>query len=100
MTQQKSKKYLNKIITDAKTKRNQLQGYKAAITKQFKSGSISEAARQVENKRIGNARVTLNAYIKHKNKVKTMKGSGIRKKQRGGNVVFFNNPNQVIKNWN
>ena len=26
-----------------------------------------------------------------------MKGSGIRKKQRGGNVVFFNNPNQLVK---
>ena len=44
----------------------------------------------MENKRIDNARVALNAYINHyENKVKTMKGSGIRKKkQRGGNVIF------------
>ena len=26
-----------------------------------------------------------------------MKGSGLRRKHRGGNVVFFNNPNQLIK---
>ena len=98
MTQQKNRKYLNKIINDAKTKRNQLKGYKAALTKQFKSGSISEAARQMENNRIDNARVTLNAYIKHyENKVKTMKGSGLRKKQRGGNVVFFNDRKQLLK---
>ena len=97
MTQKKNKKYLNKIINDAKTRRNQLKGYKSAITKKFKSGSISEAMRQMENKRIDNARVTLNAYINHyENKVKTMKGSRVRKKQRGGNVVFFNDPNQLI----
>ena len=85
MTQQKNKKYLNKIINDAKTRRNQLKGYKAAMTKQFKSGSISEAASQMENKRMNNARVTLNANLEHyENKFKTMKGSGIRKKQTGG----------------
>ena len=93
MTQQK-----NKIINDPKTRRNQLKGYKSHATKQFKSGKITEATRQMENKRRDNARMTLNAYINHyENKVKTMKGSGIRKKQRGGNVVFFNNPNQLVK---
>ena len=46
MTQQKNQKYINKIINEAKTKRNQLKGYKASITKQFNSGSISEAIRQ------------------------------------------------------
>ena len=99
MTQQKkNRQYFNKIINDAQTRRNQLKGYKAAITKQFKRGSISEAARQMENKRIDNARVTLNAYIKHyENKVKTMKGYGLRKKQIGGNVIFFNNPKQLLK---
>ena len=78
MPQQKNRKCLNKIIKEVKNKRNQLKGYKAAITKEFKNGSISEVARQMENKTIGNTRVTLNAYIKHyENKVKTMKGSGL-----------------------
>ena len=54
----------------------------------------------MENKRIDNVRVTLKAYFEHyENKVKTMKGSGIRKKQRGGNVIFFNNPKQLIKKF-
>ena len=26
-----------------------------------------------------------------------MKGSGIRRKQRGGNVMFFNNPKELLK---
>ena len=97
MTQQKNKKYLNKIINEAKTKRNQLKGYKTSITKQFNSGLISEAMKQQENKRIHNARKTLNEYIKHyENKIETIKGSG-RKKQKGGNVIFFNKPKELVK---
>ena len=97
MTQQKNKKYLNKIINKAKIKRNQLKGYKTSITKQFNSGLISEAMKQQENKRIDNARKTLNEYIKHyENKIETIKGSG-RKKQKGGNVIFFNKPKELIK---
>ena len=97
MTKQKKKKYLNKIINAAKTKRNQLKGYKGSISKRFKSGLISEAVKQQEYKRIDNARVTLNAYIEHyENKIETMKGSGM-KKQKGGNVIFFNKPKELIK---
>ena len=97
MTQRKNKKYLNKIVNDAKFKRNQLKGYKTSITKQFNSGLISEAVKQQEYKRIDNARVTLNAYIEHyENKIETMKGSGM-KKQKGGNVIFFNKPKELIK---
>ena len=97
MTKQKNKKYLNKIINEAKTKRNQLKEYKTSITKQFNSGLISEAMKQQENKRIDNARNTLNKYIKHyENKIETIKGSG-RKKQNGGNIIFFNKPKELIK---
>ena len=97
MTPKKTKAYLKKIVNEAKTKRNQLKGYKGSISKQFKSGSISEAVKQQEYKRIDNARFTLNAYIEHyENKIETMKGSGM-KKQKGGNVIFFNKPKELIK---
>ena len=79
-------------------KRNQLKGYKAQVTKEYNSGTISETERQYRNKRIDNARGVLNEYIKHyESKVKTMKGSGIRGKQRGGNIMFFNNTKQLLK---
>ena len=101
MTPQKTKAYLNKIINNANFKRKQLSGFKANVTKKYKSGNLSEAERQIQNKRIDNARVVLNEYIKHYNtKLKTMKGSGIKgrgRRQRGGNVVFFNNPKQLLK---
>ena len=101
MTPQKTKAYLNKIINNANFKRKQLSGFKANVTKKYKSGNLSEAERQMQNKRIDNARVVLNEYIKHYNtKLKTMKGSGIKgrgKRQRGGNVVFFNDVKQLLK---
>ena len=62
-------------------------------------GTITQAEQQLMYKRLDNARATLNAYIKHyETKLKTMKGSGLTKKQKGGNVVFFNDPNQLLKN--
>ena len=101
MTPQKTRTYLKKIVNEAELKRNQLKGYKSNVTKKFNRGEISTAERQERNKRIDNARVTLNEYIKHYDtKLKTIKGYGIRsrgKKQRGGNVMFFNDPNQLLK---
>ena len=101
MTPQKTKAYLNKIIKNANFKKKQLSGFKANVTKQYKKGQISEADRQVMNKRIDNTRVVLNEYIKHYDtKLKTMKGSGIKgrgRRQRGGNVVFFNDVKQLLK---
>ena len=43
MTPIRTKKYLGKILLEAIIKRNQLKGYKAHVTKQFKSDKISEA---------------------------------------------------------
>ena len=99
MNPTKTKAYLNKVIKDAKFKRSQLNGFKANVTKQYKSGKISEADKQMQNKRIENARVTLNEYINHY-ATKLQTGTGIRsrrRKQRGGNVMFFNDVNQLLK---
>ena len=99
MNPTKTKAYLNKILKEAVFKKNQLNGFKANITKQYKSGKISEADRQMQNKRIDNPRVTLNGYINHYN-TKLQTGTGIRgrgRKQRGGNVMFFNDVNQLLK---
>ena len=105
MTHKKTKAYLKKIINNAKSKRKQLNGYKANITKQYNSGTISDTERQIQNKRIDNTRAVLNEYIKHyqvkKLEVeKVIKGSGIQswgKKQRGGNIMFFNDVKQLLK---
>ena len=101
MTPQKTKGYFNTIIKKAESKRKKFGGYKANITKQYNKGVISEAERQMMNKRLDDARTVLNEYIKHhKTKLKTIKGSGIKgrgRKKRGGNVMFFNDTKQLLK---
>ena len=96
MTPQKSKKYINKKVKDAEFRRNQLKGYKSNISKDYNKGKIGEAQKAMHYKRIDNASAVLNQYIKHYvNKVKTMEGSGLKK--RGGNIVFFNDVKQLLK---
>ena len=52
-------------------------------------------------KRIDNTRSVLNEYIDyHINKLKTIKGYGIKgrgRKQRGGNLMLFNDAKQLLK---
>ena len=100
MTSEKRKNYLNKIIKDAEFKKKQLGGYKSKVTKDYNKGAISVADRQIKNKQLDDARAALNEYINHHNtKLKTIKGSGIkgrRRKQRGGNVMFFNDVKQFL----
>ena len=87
MKPKKTRSYLNKIISDTNFRRNQLKGYKGRVTHSYKKGKIGEAERAQENKRIDNARVVLNDYIKYYEAwVKEIKGSGIRRK-RGGSVM-------------
>ena len=66
--------------------------------KKFKSGEINENEKEIRNNILEIQKDTLNEYIKyHENKLNTIKGSGIRRKQRGGNVMFFNNPKELLK---
>ena len=96
MTSRKKKRYIDKKLTDANIKRNQLKGYKSQVSQAHNKGKISEAQKTMDYKRIDNARAVLNQYIKHyENKVKTIQGSGIKK--RGGNIVFFNDIKQLLK---
>ena len=96
MTPRKIEKYLNKKLKDADFRRNQLKGRKTQVLQAFNKGKIGEAQKTMDYKRIDNARVVLNQYIKHYgNKVKMKEGSGLKK--RGGNIVFFNDVKQLLK---
>ena len=96
MTKKRIERYVDKKLKDAKLKRHQLKGYKSQVSKACNKGKIGEAQKTLDYKRIDNARAVLNQYIEHYgNKVKMMKGSGLKK--RGGNIVFFNDVKQLIK---
>ena len=99
MNNKKRKSYLTKTLKTAKEKRFQLTGYWSHITKQLNKGIITEAEAQYRRKVINDTRKVLNDYIDYNNqKLKDIKGSGLKKKtKRGGQVMFFNNPTEMIK---
>ena len=99
MNDKKRKSYLTKTLKIAKEKRHQLNGYSTDITKKLNSGSITEADAQYRRKIIQDTRKVLTDYIDYNNqKLKNIKGSGLKKKtKRGGQVMFFNNPTEMMK---
>ena len=99
MNDKKRKAYLNKIINDAKNERYKLTGYSTDITKKLNKGIITHAEVQYKRKIIQDTRKVLTDYIDYNNqRLKNIKGSGLKKKiKRGGQVQFFNNPTEMIK---
>ena len=99
MDDNKRKAYLNKILKNAKDQRAKLTGYSTDVTKKLKIGLISEAEAQYRRKVIKDTRKVLNEYIGYNNqRLKTIEGSGLKKKiTRGGRIQFFNNPTEMIK---
>ena len=98
MDNNKRKAYLNKILKNAKDQRFRLTGYSTDVTKKLKSGSITQAEAQYRRKIILDTRKVLNDYIGYnKQRLTTLKGSGLNKKsKRGGQIQFFNNPAEMI----
>ena len=99
MDDKKSKAYLKNILKNAKEKRQQLSGYSMNITKKLNSGSITEAEAQYRRKIIQDTRKVLTDYVNYNNqRLKNIKGSGLKKKtKKGGQIMFFNNPTEMMK---
>ena len=99
MNDKKSKAYLKKVLKMVKEQRQILNGKLMNVKKKLKSGSITEADAQYKRKVIDDTRKVLTDYLNfHNEKLKNIKGSGLKKKiKRGGQVQFFNNPTEMIK---
>ena len=96
MTPRKIKRYIDKKLKDAIKVRNKLKGRKSQASQAYNKGNLNEAEKTLVFKILDNERAVVNQYIKHyANKVKTMEGSGLKK--RGGNIVFFNDAKQLLK---
>ena len=96
MTNARKSKYINNTIVDAMFRRNQMNGYKTDVIKKYFRGEITESEKNESAKKIDNIRHILNEYIAYiKKNYHQKKGKGI--KQRGGSVIFFNDPKQLLK---
>ncbi|KAL9989355.1 hypothetical protein ACROYT_G003896 [Oculina patagonica] len=92
--------YLKSIIAQATHERNRLKGFKASNTKKLSAKKISAKEAKETGYQLDNSNKVLTAYINENNELlKTIqkKGSGIRRKHRGGYVMFFNDPKKLLK---
>ena len=86
------------VIPDAIFRRNQLKGYKSSFTKKFNKGEITEQQKKIQHQRIDRSSRVLNEYIKHyKAKQKTLTGSGVRRRKKGGSIRFFSNSKELLR---
>ena len=85
------------IIKKMEKDRNRIKGYKADLTKNYNGGAISKANMQMRKKWFDHNLAVMNKYIKdHKKKLESEKKTKGRRRQRGGNVMFFNDPKQLL----
>ena len=92
--------YLKNIIGKATHERNKLKGYKSGNSKKYKAGKITATEAKRINDQLDSSNKGLTAYINDNKKLLETfrkKGSGIRRKQKGGNVIFFNDPEKLLK---
>ena len=91
--------YLEKaVLPEAIYRRNQLKGYKSSFTKKFNKGEITEEQKNWQHQRRDRSFRALSEYIKHyKAKQKTLTGSGVRRRKKGGTVRFFSNPKELLQ---
>ena len=99
MDDKKRKSYIDEAIEKATIQRRKLPGYSTDVTKKLKKGLISEAEVQYKRKVYKDTGKVLNDYIKYnEQRLKNIKGSGLKKKtKRGGQIHFFNNPTEMMK---
>ena len=102
MNDKKRKAYLTNTLKKAKYKRKQLPGFLSDISKKLNSGLITQAEAHYRRKVINDAKKVLTDYIDYNNqrlqKLKSIKGSGLKKKtKKGGQIMFFNNPTEMMK---
>ena len=98
MTPARKRSYLTKIINDAEKKRQKITPNKSNATRNFKAGKISEQERDLIRERVGKIEREIKAYREHyKAQLKNIKGSGIRKKQKGRGAYFFNDAKEMLQ---
>ena len=104
MNDTKRKSYLRLVLKNAKTKKKQIPGSLANVSKKLKSGLMSEAGAQIKRKSLYDTNEVLTEYIKYNEqkleKLKNIKGSGLKKKQKKVDKSSFSTIRQKwLKNW-
>ena len=95
MNYERRQNYLKTVIKNAETRRKQVAAMKMVATNRFKRGEISaEEKNQIYEKSNRLQGPITKFKVKMKERMKSLKGKGT---QKGRGVVFYNNPQELLK---
>ena len=99
MNYERRQNYLQKVYNDAETRQKQVAAMKMQASNRLRRGEITA---EEKDQIYGESNRLQGSIIKFKNKMKqrmkSFKGKGVRRgTQRGRGVVFYNNPQELLK---
>ena len=98
MTATKQRNYLEKVIKDAERQRQRAVVLKSNATKDFKQNKITTEERKRRSDRSDKLQKEIKDYKKHyQSQLKSIKGSGLRRGQRGKGAYFFNDAKEMLQ---
>ena len=98
MTDTKQRNSLQKVLKDADRRRRQAVALKSNATIKFKQNKITAAERMLINDTSDKQQKNIKDYMKHyQSQLKSIKGSGLRRGQRGKGAYFFNDAKEMLQ---
>ena len=98
MTDAKQRNYLQKVLKDADRRRRQAVALKSNATIKFKQNKITAAERMLINDTSDKQQKNIKDYMKHyQSQLKSIKGSGLQRGQRGKGAYFFNDAKEMLQ---
>ena len=98
MTATRQRSYLQKVLKDAETRRKTVTVRKSNATKAYKAGKITAEEKNLIHENVGNRERAIRDYRKHyESKLYSIKGSGLRRGQRGRGAYFFNDAKEMLQ---
>ena len=98
MTATKQRSYLQKVLKDAETRRKTVTVRKSNATRAYNARKITAEQRNLIHKNVGKLEKEIRDYRKHyESKLYSIKGSGLRRGQRGRGAYFFNDAKEMLQ---
>ena len=98
MTATRQRSYLQKVLKDAETTRKSVTIRKTIADNALKAGSITIEEKNLIYENVSKKEKEIADYKKHlRSQLKSIKGSGLRRGQRGRGAYFFNDAKEMLK---
>ena len=90
MTATRQRSYLQKVLKDAETRRKTVTVRKSNATRAYRAGKMTAEQKNLIHENVGRLEREIRDYRKHyESQLKNIKGSGLRRGQRGRGAYFF-----------